>query len=445
MNMLRFALCLLACTAVASAQYWEQTSGPPAPTVCLAANSKGHVFAGTQFSKVYRTTDRGTNWEPFENGIATGMDFSTVSQIQVGPNDVLFAAVYGLGLLRSDDNGESWRKLDLKIDNMTTSSRLFFHLKPLSSGALQIFVGYDGGPTKLLMRISNDGGETFTEVSRSNIPSATNSIFGVFISPTSNKLFVLVSYNKGLYRTTNGGASWARIDTDASSGESDDTFRQMTSDEKGHLYVGRNALPGSAKTPNAVVMKSTNDGESWSYLTNGWDNRDVTNNRISSISIGKNGRIWATLEKSTGPMLSTNYGESWTAIKEGFEGDDGAARSIVISPDGAEYVAPIQGFVMRHLGAASVNEILSNLRIDAFPNPASDRLRIDLGSQDAGTFEIELVDAAGRPVIPSHRAVTGGGASTSVWLSTSDIPSGMYSAVIRSQGGVRSVPVAVVH
>ncbi|HBB25294.1 MAG TPA: hypothetical protein DCZ59_03405, partial [Bacteroidetes bacterium] len=176
-----------------------------------------------------------------------------------------------------------------------------------------------------------------------------------------------------------------------------------------------------------------------------WDNRDVTNNRISSISIGKNGRIWATLEKSSGPMLSTNYGESWTAIKEGFEGDDGAARAIVISPDGAEYVAPIQGFVMRHLGLASVNENLSKLRIDAFPNPATDRLRIELGAQDAGTYEIELVDAAGRQVIPSHRAVAGAGASTSVWLSTSHIPSGMYSAVIRSDGGVRSVPVAVVH
>ncbi|MFN6135115.1 MAG: T9SS type A sorting domain-containing protein, partial [Bacteroidota bacterium] len=116
----------------------------------------------------------------------------------------------------------------------------------------------------------------------------------------------------------------------------------------------------------------------------------------------------------------------------------------VIAADGAEYVAPVSGFVMRHLGAASVNENLSKLRIDAYPNPATDRLRIDLGSQDAGTFDIELVDAAGRQVIPSHRAVAAVGASTSVWLSTSEIPSGMYSAVIRSNGGVRSVPVAVV-
>ena len=443
--MLRFALCLFACTAVASAQYWEQTSGPPAPTVCLAANSKGHVFAGTQFSKVYRTTDRGTNWEPFENGIATGMDFMTIAQIKVGPNDVLYASVYGMGLMRSDDNGETWRKLDLKINNFSPASRLFFDLKRQPSGAVQIFVGYDGGPTQLLMRVSNDGGETFTEVPRSNIPKEASAIFGAFISPNSDKLFILVSYNKGLYRTTNLGGAWRRIDTDPTSGESDDTFKSMVADEKGHLYVGRNALPNSAQTPNAVVMKSTDDGESWSYLKNGWDNRDVTNNRISSISIGKNGRIWATLEKSSGPMLSTNYGESWTAIKEGFEGDDGAARAVVVSPDGAEYVAPIQGFVMRHLGLASVNENLSKLRIDAFPNPATDRLRIELGAQDAGTYEIELVDAAGRQVIPSHRAVAGAGASTSVWLSTSHIPSGMYSAVIRSDGGVRSVPVAVVH
>lgn len=445
MIMLRFIFCLVISTVGLSAQYWEQTSGPPAPTVCLASNAVGHVFAGTQFSKIYRTTDRGMNWEPFENGIATGMDFTTIAQIKVAPNGALYAAVYGLGLMRSDDNGESWRKLDLKIENMSPASRLFFDLKPLPSGALRIFVGYDGGPTSMLMRISNDGGETFTEVSRSNIPAQASAIFGAHMSPNSDKLFLLVSYNKGLYRTTNFGGSWSRIDTDASSGESDDTFKSMAYDEKGHLYVGRNALPGSTKTQNAVVMKSTNDGESWTYLTNGWDNRDITNNRISSISVGKNGRIWVTVEKASGPFLSTDYGQSWKQVKEGFEGDDGAARACLIAADGAEYVAPISGFVMRHLGLASVDKWRSPLNVNAAPNPASDRLRIELGTEDAGPVEIQLIDASGRAAISPYMTRSDATAVTSVWLTTSDIPSGMYTAVVRSASGVRTVPVAIMH
>ena len=32
-------------------------------------------------------------------------------------------------------------------------------------------------------------------------------------------------------------------------------------------------------------FKSINDGEQWAYLLNGWDNRDVTNNRIYKFTI----------------------------------------------------------------------------------------------------------------------------------------------------------------
>ncbi|MEY3386483.1 MAG: hypothetical protein RIR53_1294 [Bacteroidota bacterium] len=444
MTLFRLVVSVLVCSVVAQAQYWVQTTGPSAPTVCLATNSKGHVFAGTAFSKVYRTTDGGANWEAFENGIFDGMNFTTIAQIRVAPNDVLYAAVYGRGIMRSDDNGESWKPLNLNISNISPTGRFFVDLKPQPSGKLIVFAAYDGGPTAMFMRISEDGGETFTEVSRSNIPTQASSIFGVFTTPNSDKLFVLVNYNKGLYRTTDRGGSWRRIDTDASSGESDDTFKSAAFDDKGHLYVGRNALPGSTRTPNAVVLKSTNDGESWSYLTNGWDNRDITNNRISSIFVGKGGRIWATLEKASGPFLSTNYGESWTLVKDGFEGDDGAASAVTITPGGTEYVAPISGFVLRHGEVTSVDEIPMTLQASASPNPASDRFRIDLGVNLAGRVDVDLVDAAGRQVLPTHTAQTDPATVTTLWLSTSDLPSGMYSAVVRSRSGIRSIPIAVV-
>ncbi|MBU3699380.1 MAG: T9SS type A sorting domain-containing protein [Candidatus Kapabacteria bacterium] len=444
MTFFRLAVCTVILTISAHAQYWVQTTGPSAPTVCLATNSKGHVFAGTAFSKVYRTTDGGLNWEPFDNGIFDGINFTTISQIRVAPNDVLYAAVYGKGIMRSDDNGETWKLLNLNINNVSATGRFFVDLKRQSSGKLTVFAAYDGGPTAMFMRISEDGGETFTDVSRSNIPTQASSIFGVFMTPNSDKLFVLVNYNKGLYRTTDRGGSWRRIDTDASSGESDDTFKSAAFDEKGHLYVGRNALPGSTRTPNAVVMKSTNDGESWTYLTSGWDNRDITNNRISSIVVGKSGRIWATLEKASGPFLSTDYGATWTAIKDGFEGDDGAASSVIIASDGAEYIAPISGFVMRHPGVTSVNEIPSSLQALAYPNPASDRLRVELGANVVGQVEVDLIDASGRSVLPTHSTMTDPATVTTLWLSTDNLPSGMYSAVVRSQGGVRTIPVAVV-
>lgn len=441
------ALCTLALLIVSSAammgQYWRETTGPAAPTVALASNSKGWVFAGTEYSKIYRTTDKGETWEPFYQGIDDGIHFFTVSQIHVADNDVLYAAVNGLGLLRSDDDGVNWRKLDIKIPDIVSNARIFFDLKKLSNGKLRILLGYDGGTTALLLRRSDDGGETFTEVPKSNLPSAISSIFGAYMSPNSEKFFVLVSYNKGLYRSSNYGSSWTRIDSDPASGESDDAFKTMAYDDKGHLYVGRNALAASTKTQNAVVMKSTNDGESWTYLTSGWDNRDVTNNRVSSIAIGKNGVMLATLEKVSGPFRSTNYGATWTVVRDGFRNDDGACKAVIITNNGEEYIAPSGEFVMRHGSSTSVNEIPTNVRAEVSPNPANDRVRIDVAPFHVGAVEVNLYDASGRQIIPHHQTTASKDLITTVWLSTAELPVGVYVATVRSSAGVTTATVSV--
>ncbi|MFM8770892.1 MAG: VPS10 domain-containing protein [Candidatus Kapaibacterium sp.] len=434
---------LIASTVVMTAQYWRETTGPAAPTVALASNSKGWVFAGTEYSKIYRTTDKGQTWEPFDQGIDDGIHFFTVSQIRVADNDVLYAAVNGLGLLRSDDDGVTWRKLDINIPDIVTNARVFFDLKKMPDGKLRILLGYDGGTKALLLRRSDDGGETFTEVPKSNLPSAISSIFGAYMSPNSEKFFVLVSYNKGLYRSSNYGTSWTRIDSDPSSGESDDAFKTMAYDDKGHLYVGRNALSASTKSQNAVVMKSTNDGESWSYLTNGWDNRDITNNRVSSIAVGKNGLMMVTLEKVSGPFRSTDYGATWTVVRDGFRSPDGASKAVIITKDGEEYVAPNGEFVMRHGSSTGVDELPSSVRMDVYPNPANDRVRIDVAPFHVGAVEVNLRDAAGRLVIPQHQTTSSKESEITIWLSTVDLPVGMYMATVRSAAGVTTVPVAV--
>lgn len=434
---------LIASSVVMMAQYWRETSGPAAPTVALASNSKGWVFAGTEYSKIYRTTDKGQTWEPFDQGIDDGIHFFTVSQIRVADNDVLYAAINGLGLLRSDDDGVTWRKLDINIPDIVTNARVFFDLKKMPDGKLRILLGYDGGTKALLLRRSDDGGETFTEVPKSNLPTSISSIFGAYMSPNSDKFFVLVSYNKGLYRSSNYGTSWTRIDSDPTSGESDDAFKTMAHDDKGHLYVGRNALAASTKSQNAVVMKSTNDGESWSYLTNGWDNRDITNNRVSSIAVGKNGLIMATLEKVSGPFRSTDYGATWTVVRDGYRNADGASKAVIITQDGEEYIAPNGEFVMRHGSSTSVNEMPNSVRTDVYPSPANDRVQIDVAPFHLGAVDVNLHDAAGRQVIPQHQTTASKESEITIWLSTGDLPVGMYLATVRSAAGVTTVPVAI--
>lgn len=412
-------------------QFWQVTTGPAASAVCLATNSKGHVFAGTDYSKVYRTTDKGETWDFSDRGIDDGINFVTISGIKVGANDVLYASVNGVGVVRSTDDGQTWQKLNLGFQ-VSSASRIYVDTKIQPGGVTSLFVGYDNGPADLRMCLSADNGETFVNIPRSNIPTATSALFEVFQSPNSDKLFVLVAYNKGLYRSTNKGTSWTRIDSDPQSGESDDNFRVMTHDEKGHLYIGRNALPGSTRSKNAVVMKSVNDGDSWTYLTNGWDNSDVTNNRVSGIAIGKNGEMWATTEKISGPFHSTNYGASWTLVREGLESIDGSANGVVVTKDNHVFVAPKGTFVHRHLEAASnVDDEFAGLGvIETYPNPVREQIGVDLRSVAGGAdVLIRVYSLAGAEVLPSLLLPGYSATGTSVHINTTALVPGTYTLV----------------
>lgn len=387
--------------SMSAQQYWEITSGPPASTNCLATNSQGHVFSGTSSSAVYRTTNLGNSWTRHDNGIDDGgPNFVTVNQMVVGAGDELFAAVNGKGIFRSRDNGETWQILNLGVV-VPSNARLSISRKINAAGtATELFVGQDAGPSNLAMYMSENSGESFVTIPKSNLPGAVSSLFETFLSPNSNKLFVLVSYNKGLYRSSNRGTSWTRIDSDPSSGESDDNFKTMTHDVNGHLYVGRNALPASTKSKNAVVMKSTNDGESWFYLIDGWQNDDITNNRVSGIAIADDGEMYATTEKS-GTFYSTNFGETWVARNEGLDGD-GSASSVVITNRRHAFVSPLGAFVHRHIDPTmSVNEadIVGMQLGRAVPNPVVNAVRLPITVLDATLVSLQVVNATGMEVL----------------------------------------------
>lgn len=426
--LLAFCLSVMSATA----QFWQATSGPAASVTCLVSNSKGHVFAGTDYSKVYRTTDRGDNWDFSDKGIDDGVNFVTISNLKLGANDDIYAAVNGVGLFRSRDNGSTWQKLDIGI-NISPSSRICVNTKITSNGTTNIFVGYDNGPAELLMRLSLDNGDSFVEVPRSNIPGATSALFEVFQSPNSDKLFVLVAYNKGLYRSTNRGTSWTRIDSDPQSGESDDNFRVMSFDELGHLYIGRNALPASTKSKNAVVMKSTNDGDSWTYLTSGWDNSDITNNRVTGIAVGKAGNIWATTDKVSGPFHSTNYGATWTLIRDGLESADGSSNGVVISKDNHVFVALKGSFVHRHLDPnADVEEGLPyGLTLDVSPQPVRETVAFNLHSEHDAAVVLNVYSASGQEVLPQSGMQLNARNATRLTLHAEALAPGAYVAVVR--------------
>ena len=439
------ALSILVLSTPLYAQFWEVTSGPPATSTALASNSKGHVFVGTTASAVYKSTDDGSNWVRKDQGIDDGgPNFYPVNTIKVGANDQLFAGVNGLGLVRSRDDGETWQKLDIGIP-IAPNSRICLSTEVLPNGKTSVFVGYDAGASKLLMRLSEDDGATWVEIPKSNIPAATSSIFDVFLSPNSDKMFVAVAYNMGLFRSTNRGVSWRRIDNaDSPTGESNDLFLTFASDTGGRIFVGRNALETSSKSKNACVWRSSDDGESWTSLTNGWDNRDITNNKVTGISMGWNTDVWAITEKTSGVFFSSDGGDSWVSRNEGLPGD-ASGRGITVTSKTHAFVGQAGGFVHRHLYTSSVNETQTIIRsASVYPNPTAEMVNVEFDLIDQSNVRIDLYTIAGSAVVePLQRALTAGKHSAALDVST--VPSGVYLCRVSSGTSIWTGTITVVH
>ncbi len=435
---------LAVATAASYAQFWEETGGPPASATCMVSDSQGWIYVGTAYSAVYRSSNRGTTWQRLDRGLDDGgAFFYLVNQLAVGANDELFAAVNGRGIYRSRDRGESWDLLNINID-VESGARLTVACKDLGNGSDAVFVGYDAGPPNLFMRYSSNSGDTFTEVPRGNLPTAMSSIFETFLTPNSSKLFVLVSYNKGLYRSTDMGSSWRRIDSDPASGESDDNFLTMRAAPDGRLFIGRNALPSSTKSKNACVLRSSDDGETWQYVIDGWDQRDITNNKVTGIAFGPGNDVWAITARTSGVFYSSNGGDSWVSRNEGLPNNDGSGNGIVATADGNVYIAPTGSPVYRKAGVTSVDGDtpyhLSTLPV--YPNPARDRAFVSVTLQQAGRVEVSLHAADGSVVQPTQHLWLDQGLHT-LQCSVQDLPAGRYLWVVRGGGRVHTGTVTV--
>ncbi len=115
------------------------------PVRCLAVNSKGYIFAGTQNNGVGLSTDGGKNFNPVNNGNPEG----NVRDMVINKKDEVFIGVKGgNGVYKSTDDGASWVKT-----GMTTTYRVY-QLAVNSNGDL--FAGTDesyGG----MFRSTDDG------------------------------------------------------------------------------------------------------------------------------------------------------------------------------------------------------------------------------------------------------------------------------------------------
>jgi photosystem II stability/assembly factor-like uncharacterized protein len=180
----------------------------PVAIYSLGVDSAGTIYAGTNRTYIYRTTDNGSSWSKMK--FFTSKRELTIYSIQVVSKTVLFATEYDLGVYVSRDGGKHWRRARLP-------------------GVFGLYGWW---------------GWYITADSRGNLYVAADRYLGH-------------RYMARFWRSANGGLSWTPTDATL---PLDTTVRTIAVTPNGVIYAG---------TDNHGIYRSENNGHSWAAINSG--------------------------------------------------------------------------------------------------------------------------------------------------------------------------------
>ncbi len=238
------------------------------------------VYAGAASGGVWKTTNAGVTWEPLFDNEAV----STIGDITLAPSDPSIVWVgsgeannrqsssWGNGVYKSTDGGKTWTNVGLKDSQHI--GRIVIH--PQSPDVVYVAaLGHLWGANKERgVYKTTDGGRTWTQ---SLFINEDTGVVDVAMDPQSPDTLYAAAYQRrrtafgfngggtdgGIYKTTNGGATWKKLS------------KGLPHESGGD--VGRIGIGIYRKNPNIVyavvqhskggIFRSEDKGETWTKMS----------------------------------------------------------------------------------------------------------------------------------------------------------------------------------
>ena len=261
------------------------------------------LFVSSDGDGIYRSKNGGNSWVSANTGL-NDLHIRLVAMSPRTDKRILLAAGSQIGLYKTEDGGDHWRKV---IEKLKVTAVSYFP----ATGGKKILIGDSLGR----LYISQDAGETWNLFAQNSEWGSINVI--VFL-PTGNndRLPILIgTEKKGLIKTTDDGLSFISINRGFS-----DTVN-IRSVAISPTYTADNAL--FATTWYEAVFRSTDGGESWEKNENGITKDSQADSdqyrsphfrdlRISNSSDKSNAIFLAGFD---GLFKSINAGKDWLQLE----------------------------------------------------------------------------------------------------------------------------------
>lgn len=303
-------------------------------------DGSGNVYAGTKDNGIYKSSDNGSNWTNICSTIR-----NVKAMLVVG--DTIYAGSEQEGLFRSVNAGLSWQSFNNGMVNKS--------IYVLNNFSGKIFCGSNGAGIYKLY-----GNSSWTDVSKGIAELPVNDFMK--LSETT----VLVATNgKGIFKTTDKGASWVEMSIGLNSGftykldkapngvlyafssygdfyYSSDSGNSWVQTVQPSEFIGFGAIGVNPVNGDILLCDRTNRIKISTNNGNSWTLTGPENAIVKDFIFARNGNVIAATY-NLGILYSTDNGANWTTASAG----ENEFFSLAVDSAGLMYAGNYRGNLYR--------------------------------------------------------------------------------------------------
>lgn len=321
---------------------------------------------------LFSSSDNGKTWSHLTDG-QTG--FTDLAEVEFTNNGDIFARQASHGIVRSLNGGSTWEVDTAGVGTNYGTDMLFY-----DNVSDRVFLGVGFDKYRLYYQSPSDA--SWTEVT--NLPSGLKNFSPVQMTRKGNKLFVL-DKKAVVLESSDNGITWIKKNGSGISEVSGDVAPGRFFAKGNDLFLGAGG-----------VWKSSNDGDSWTRVDQGFalsfglyvDTRSLYTDGTT---------IYAGVYEKRKTYKSTDNGTTWAEFGQGgdwwFKGmtmHNGSLYGVVHMKDSLYVFGS---------GPSSIESYNTKPSFSLYPNPVNEQISI-LGSSN-GISQFEIFDMQGKRVMNS--------------------------------------------